>query len=329
VSAGWLRRAARRLRGERGLVAARRGEIDKGFESRLVWLLGSPRSGSTWLMRQLAGHPAVVPINEPLIGQHLAPFFSDEPGIHADDLDSGNFTPSRYLSEAGQYFFAAEFRDVWAPLLGSMMRARFHAHAAARPVGVPLSETFVVLKEPHGSQAADLIVEALPESRLLFLLRDGRDVVDSELAAAAKGSWLGDVFPVVAGIGSDERLAFVEQSAHKWLWRTEVVEQAYAAHQGPKLLVRYEDMLAGAAGQLRRVFHWLGLDISDADLESLVESQSFERLPAEHRGPDRIFRAAQPGLWRENLSADEQEVVERVMGSKLRELGYGSRDPSN
>jgi len=180
-----------------------------------------------------------------------------------------------------------------------MMRARFHAHAAARPAGVPLSETFVVLKEPHGSQAADLIVEALPESRLLFLLRDGRDVIDSELAAPAKGSWLGDVFPVVAGIAPDERLAFVEPSAHKWLWRTEVVEQAYAANQGPKLLVRYEDMLAGASAQLRRVFHWLGLEIADADLESLVQSQSFERLPAEHRGSDKIFRAAQPGLWRE------------------------------
>jgi hypothetical protein len=325
MSAGWARRAARRLRRDRGSRAA---EIDGGFESRLVWLLGSPRSGSTWLMRQLAGHPAVVPINEPLIGQHLAPFFSDEPGIRAEDLDSGNFTPGRYLSDAGQYFFAAEFRDVWAPHLGALMRARFHAHAATRSSDVPLSETFVVLKEPHGSQAADLIVEALPESRLLFLLRDGRDVVDSELAAVAKGSWLGDVFPVVAGIAPDERLAFVEQSAHKWLWRTEVVEQAYAAHQGPKLLVRYEDMLADAAGQLRRVFHWLGLEIADADLESLVESQSFERLPAEHRGPDRIFRAAQPGLWRENLSADEQEVVERVMGPKLRELGYASDDPS-
>ncbi len=280
-------------------------------------------------MRQLAGHPAVVPVNEPLIGQHLGPFFSDEPGIQARDLDSSDFTPVRYLRDAGQYFFAAEFREVWAPLLGSLMCARFHAHATARPAAVPLPETFVVIKEPHGSQAADVIMEALPSSRLLFLLRDGRDVVDSELAAAAKGSWLGDVFPVVGGVGDDERLSFVEQSACKWLWRTEVVEQAYAAHPGPKLLVRYEDMLAGAAGQLRRVFHWLGLELADADLDSLVQSQSFERLPAEHRGPDRIFRAAQPGLWRENLSREEQSVVERVIGPKLRELGYGSDDSSS
>jgi Sulfotransferase family len=323
---GGLRRAAGRLRRGRSRTA---GSVDESFDLRLVWLLGSPRSGSTWLMRQLAGHPAVVPVNEPLIGQHLGPFFSDEPGIRAEDLDSSNFTPSRYLRDAGQYFFAEEFRDVWLPALGDMMRARFHAHAAARSSDVPVSETFLVIKEPHGSQAADLIMEALPQSRLLFLLRDGRDVVDSELAAASKGSWLQEVFPVVGGIGPDERLAFAEQSAHKWVWRTEVVEQAYAAHQGPKLLVRYEDMRADAAAHMRRVFDWLELEISDADLEALVEGQSFERMPAEHRGPDRIFRAAKPGLWRESLTEDEQDVVERVMGPKLRALGYETPGPSN
>jgi hypothetical protein len=273
-------------------------------------------------MRQLAGHPAVVPVNEPLIGQHLGPFFSDEPGIHAVDLDGRNFTPSRYLSDADQYFFAADYRKVWAPLLGRMMRARFYAHALSHPAAVPLSETFVVIKEPHGSQAADLIMGALPAARLLFLLRDGRDVVDSELAAASRGSWLGDVFPVVGGIADGERDSFIEQSAHKWLWRTEVVQQAYASHPGPKLLVRYEEMRAQTAPQLRRVFDWLGLAIADAELEALVEGQSFERLPAEHRGPDKVSRAAQPGLWRENLSAEEHAVLDRVMGSKLRELGY-------
>jgi hypothetical protein len=273
-------------------------------------------------MRQLAGHPAVIPVNEPLIGQHLAPFFADEPGIRAKDLDFSNFTPVRYLRDTGQYFFAAEFRDVWAPHLGEMIRARLHAHASARGGPVPLSERFLVLKEPHGSQAADVIVDALPESRLLFLLRDGRDVVDSELAAVSKGSWLGEVFPVVAGIEAEDRLAFVEQAAHKWLWRTEAVEQAYAGHQGPKLLVRYEDMLAEPGPNLRRVFDWLGLRIADPELERLVEEQSFERLPAEHRGPGRIFRAATPGLWRENLSAEEQAVVDGVIGPKLRDLGY-------
>ena len=81
---------------------------------------------------------------------------------------------------------------------------------------------------------------AMPRSRLLFLLRDGRDVVDSDLAANKQGSWIGREFPGARGISPAERLDFVVQSAHKWLWRTEVVQAAFAAHPGPKQMVRYE-----------------------------------------------------------------------------------------
>ena len=91
----------------------------------------------------------------------------------------------------------------------------------------------VVIKEPHGSQAADIILAALPRARLLFLLRDGRDVVDSELAAFSKGSWLSDAFAVVSGIGPDERLALAEDAAYKWLWRTQAVEEASLGIAGP------------------------------------------------------------------------------------------------
>jgi hypothetical protein len=63
-------------------------------------------------------------------------------------------------------------------------------------------------------------------------------------------------------------------------------------------------------------------DVSDDAVRKLVQERAFDAIPAELRGPDKFFRAAQPGLWRENLSADEQAAVERVIGPKLRELGY-------
>ena len=55
-------------------------DIGPGLESRLVWLFGSPRSGSTWLLQMLGEHPRIVPINEPLIGFHLSPFQANDPG---------------------------------------------------------------------------------------------------------------------------------------------------------------------------------------------------------------------------------------------------------
>jgi hypothetical protein len=34
------------------------------------------------------------------------------------------------------------------------------------------------------------------------------------------------------------------------------------------------------------------------------------------------MRAATPGLWRENLTEDEQRTMHDIMGAKLGELGY-------
>jgi len=46
------------------------------------------------------------------------------------------------------------------------------------------------------------------------------------------------------------------------------------------------------------------------------------RVPPAARGAREFFRAAQPGLWRESLSSEQQAAVEEVIGSKLRKLGY-------
>src|SRR6266550_1206004 len=82
---------ARRRRRMLGTVGGRR-RAGARFESQLVWLLGSPRSGSTWLLTLLSEHRDVAPIDEPLIGEHLAPFLCDLPGCDPSDLDVGNFT---------------------------------------------------------------------------------------------------------------------------------------------------------------------------------------------------------------------------------------------
>lgn len=291
------------------------------FESQIVWILGSPRSGSTWLMLLLKKHPAVTVVDEPMIGAFLSPFIAEQPGVDGAQLTSETFTTRLVAAVKSDHFFAEEFADVWVPRLGDLIRERLRAHAVRHPParGRP-SKALVVVKEPNGSQSADLISRALPQSRLLFLLRDGRDVVDSELAGNSKDGWVGDVIPGFSGVGVDGRVAFVRHEARKYLWRTETVQKAYAAHPGPKLLMRYEELLADPVRHMREVLDWLGAPLPERQLAEMVESRSFERVA--DRGPSRFFRSASPGKWRENLSAEEQEAMLEVLGPKLAELGY-------
>jgi Sulfotransferase family len=292
----------------------------QSVESRVVWLFGSPRSGSTWLRQMVAEHPSIAALEEPMIGYFLSPFLANEPGNSAEHMDLGNFTMRKLMEDRPHFFFSVEYEDVWVPGLRRLLNDRFLAHLQREVGEAAAGKTLLLVKEPAGSQSADIIMRAQPTARLLFLLRDGRDVVDSELAAFTPGGWLESMFAHVGGIEQAERLDFVRGSAYRWLWRTEVVEAALDAHRGPKHTVRYEDLLREPERHLRELVKWLAVPLDGFDVAAVANRFAFERIP--DRGVTRFNRFATPGAWRENLRPDEQAAVDDILGAKLRELGY-------
>src|SRR5207249_3321091 len=209
-------------------------------------------------------------INEPLIGHYLGPLVCDHRGFRIEDLDVSSFTFERQRRLIPEQFFSQQFEDVWSPLLGKLIKTRFLAQVATHAPATPLSKATIIVKEPNGSQAADLILGALPHSGALFLVRDGRDVVDSELAAIAAGGWLSRGFSGIAPVEPKDRMEFVVRTASKWLWRTEVVQEAIRRHPGPTFRVKYEDLRADTLPYLRGVCSWLKLDPPDETLRKIV-----------------------------------------------------------
>ena len=286
-------------------------------ERRLVWVFGSPRTGTTWLLNLVAAHPEVAAMDEPGIGMHLALFAPDTLGVPARGFDAEQMRVNDSRAKDDDYFFADSYADVWRSSVRSLLLDRFAAHVERQ---APEAKRLMV-KEPNGSLAADLIMSALPAARLLWVLRDGRDVVDSQLDAARKGSWLSNFGGGMEGDPA-ERLRFLEDRAHLWVARTRAVQRAYAGHDAAlRHTVRYEELLADTAPLLRGLYGWLDITAPD-DLDDIVARRSFAALPEAARGPGQFARAASPGLWRDNLTGDEQAVVNAVMGPMLDELGY-------
>jgi hypothetical protein len=294
-------------------TARRRDRVER----QLVWVFGSPRTGTTWLLNLVGSHPVVEAMDEPGIGMHLALFAPEVLGVPADGFRPDQMRVNDSRSSDDDYFFASRFRDVWLPSVRALILDRMAAQLTAAK-GDP---DLLLVKEPNGSLGADLVMRALPSSRLLWVQRDGRDVVDSQLDAAQKGSWLSQ-FGGGMDAGLEARMRFLVDRAHLWVARTTAVGRAYDAHEPTlRLTVRYEDILEDTTGNLRRIYAWLGVAVPD-DVEDLVRRLSFESLPAEHRGSGRFARAASPGLWRENLASDEQRAVTEVMASTLASMGY-------
>jgi hypothetical protein len=311
---------------------------DRAFESRLAWIFGSPRTGSTWLLRLLtfplqlttkrpsgsimprkaSVQPVAVPVNEPYLPSHLTPVTSGfaEPG-------GPSFLLKEMRADDPNYFFADAFAECWRPEVRRLILVRLHAQADLAAREHSLHDPFVVVKEPNGSHGADIVMSILPRSRMIFLLRDGRDVIDSMLHAKSGGGWLEGRGGFARVPSKSARLDFVRRHSRLWVNRTLAVERASGAHPPElQIAIRYEDLRADTMGTLRPLIDWLGAQRSGEELEAAVAALAFEAYPARAKGPTKPLRAASPGLWRENMSDEERLVMNEIMGATLERLGY-------
>jgi hypothetical protein len=292
-------------------------------EERLTWIFGSSRSGSTWLLRMLSDFERVVPIDDPHLGHHLGVWRPIPLAWAAAEEPPEKLTTLLDLkAEEPGYFFADRYRNSWWEPLRTLICSRFEAQAEGPPCPDCGTSVYVV-KEP-GSHAAPLLVDLFPCSKVVFLLRDGRDVVDSWLDGYRDGSWAipGGAFPV----SEKGRVPLIRWLSAVWVVRSHAVQQAFdSLPPENRLLVRYETLREQTPDTLRAVCAMLDLDAEHA--AEVAERHCFERVPPRQRGPRREVRAASPGSWRENLSRVEQEAMHEALGPALEEFGYASEAP--
>jgi hypothetical protein len=284
--------------------------VDSGeIEGRLVWMLGSPRSGSTWLMALLGAGSDVRKLNEPLIGLHLGVTLGDTLPIEPYG-DPHVYRIDQFRREDSDYFFSAASEPVWRPRLRTLILDRFASQLGDR--------RYAVIKEPHGSQAAEVLMSLFPRSRMIFLLRDGRDVVDSMLDAVRPDGWL---IGLLNGFQAMERSSALRAQAYLWRWRTEAVQSAFETHpEELRMLVRYEDLRKDPATVIDAIADWLDLD--PRPMLELAARTTADQVRDHSRGA--FIRSAAPSLWRAHLSAAERAEVNGILRETLLKLGYSA-----
>ena len=92
----------------------------------------------------------------------------------------------------------------------------------------------------------------------------------------------------------------------------EKTRQAYRAHRGLKVLVRYEDLRADTLQTMKRIYSALEMHVEESELARSVEKNSWENIPSEEKGEGKKRRKAKPGGWREDLTARQIEIVEDI-----------------
>jgi hypothetical protein len=271
----------------------------------IVWIFGSGRTGSTWLssmMGDIKGHALWV---EPWVGTLFGRFYYS--GVDKRKQDNAQF-------------ILGSHKESW---LRSIRNFVLDAATATFP-GLE-KEDYLIIKEPNGSIGAPLMMEALPESRMILLARDPRDVIASSMDAKGEGGWNyernKELYLERGRVpSSKDPDTFVEKRAKNYMKVVGKAKEAYDAHRGPKVLVRYEELRSDTLGTMKRIYSTLGIKVSEEELAPVVEKYSWENIPEEEKGEGKFYRKATPGGWREDLTPQQAETVERITASLLKEL---------
>ena len=249
----------------------------------IIWIFGSGRSGSTWLASMMGDFAKHEVWFEP----RLSEVFGNE------------FLKRR---EGTNFIFSDLYEETWLPWVRRLVldgaRVRFPE----------LSDEYLVIKDIGGS-GATVLSEALPESRLALLVRDPRDVVASWIDANRKGGWRAQ------GKGGARH---AKQLATTYFQVVSGAIQAYDSHEGPKAVIRYEELISDASVSIRTLYGSLGISLDEGELGRVVRKHSWESIPEEKKGEGKFYRKAQAGSWREDLRPEEILLVEEITAPILK-----------
>jgi hypothetical protein len=280
----------------------------------IVFIVGSPRSGTTWLQRLLASHPGVrtgqeTDLFDVYVGPQLRAWHRD---LDQELSGRGGVGLAGYLREEEFLSLLREYMNrLLEPMVGEL-----------KP-----GELFVE-KTPSHALFIPEIMELLPESRIIHILRDARDVVASLLAASR--SW-----------GSHWAPQGAARASGMWVRHVEAVRKAALGLKKDRFHeVRYEELHASTPETFKGVCEFLELQWDEEGIEKAVEENTPEkakkqggtRIPmggefARREGlyvrePEGFVRKALPGAWKRDLSLAEKICVWAFARKTMNEAGY-------
>jgi hypothetical protein len=263
----------------------------------VVWIFCTARSGSTWLRSMLDDLVDGEVWEEPKVGRLFGEFYS-----RAKQTQLGRVN----------YVLGNPTREAWTRALRDfVLRTAWASHPSVTP------EQYLIVKEPGGAVGAPLLMDALPESRMVLLVRDPRDFAASVLDAVKDDGWMYEGMDEWARRDLDTEkdvLRYLRALSRQYVRQISNGKKAFDFHEGRKILLKYDDLRTDTLGAMRRLCAELALPVDEERLAGVVDKHSWENVPESERGAGKFHRKATSGGWKEDLTPEQARLVEDITG---------------
>lgn len=308
------------------ITAEEVAEVKQFFPREKFFIMGHARSGTTILMRLARLHPAVH-------CNYQAHFFTRAPMLKSlvDTPEAADWL-SRKSNRWNQG------RDL-SPLVMRAAADFIMERAAARE-----GKRLVGDKSPsstiHGQVVRDTHA-VYPDAKLIYIVRDGRDVLiserfrnfveDSKFLTAEDRRIIEalkiDQAPFTDGRRSIFTDTFIREIGQRWVDDlTEIDAEAKRLYPNAYFSLRYEDLLAQPFAEMLKLWTFLGVS-AEAALEAEVQKEMGQNLDEEwqaRRAGDiaSFLPKGKAGNWRNMFTAHDRQVFKEIAGEVLVKWSY-------
>ncbi len=287
----------------------------------VLWIVGTGRCGSTLLHELLAAHPEVAVITN--LDDRLGALRRGGRG-NAALVRIGTTLPSvagRRVAPSEAYRtlsaidpgFAEPCRDLHDddvhPPVAAGLRALVERRCASQQ-----ATTFV--HKHTGWPRLGYLAEALPDVRIVHVVRDGRAVAASWLRQGWWDGWhgpdrwrWGPLPDDLADLWHKEEQSFTALAGLGWRLLIDTYDRTAPLLPTAPLEIRYEDLVVAPERELDRVLALVGLPPSPAVADAVRRAN---------------IRSVGRDAWRAGLRPTEAERLERVLVPTLAARGYGA-----
>ena len=266
-----------------------------------IFIIGSPRSGTTWVQRLLMSVDGVAGYQE----SHFFCYFGD--AIKKFKKQEGLKRVVGLPAYMNYGDFKKHLRNIWYDMMSPYIEK-----SRADTGDVKL----LVEKTPGHALHMVEILEIFPKAKFIHVLRDSR-AVSASLIAASNDDW-----------GISGKSSAIDAAYH-WCKHVELILNTTEMLQlsSDKIrTVRYEDISRNTEKEFRRLLEFTGLQVTDEKIEEILNTNLFKNQVKNNgtffKEPKGFFRNGDPDSWRKELSKKQKEDIYRITSRIMNKVGY-------